>query len=100
MHRWQSQCLAPRLRPDWRPVWHMFAVKSADGLVHDRRKTAHVIGIDVNHVLPARAGGSQCALDILKSPLDLGLDRIGDLQIVVPATLTGYLDALAEFERL
>ena len=47
----------------------------------------HVIGVHVNHVLPARTGDSQSPLDIAKRLGDLILDRLGELPVVIPAAL-------------
>src|SRR5690606_28463947 len=90
-HRRQAQCFNPRLRPHRCMVRHVLAVQLDNGVVDDRRKTADMVCIDVNNVIPTRPGLRQNELDITEGGRNLLLDRFGDLQVIIPATLTGCL---------
>src|SRR5690606_29186453 len=90
-HRRQAQCFNPRLRPDRCVVRHVLAVQLDYCVVDDWRKTADMVCIDVNNVIPIRPGLRQNEFDITEGGRYLLLDFLGDLQVVVPAALTGCL---------
>lgn len=58
----------------------------------------HMVGVHMDHLLPARARKSQRSPDIAERLSDLVGDRFGELPVIVPAALTGDLDPVADLD--
>jgi hypothetical protein len=59
-----------------------------------------MVGINVDNMLPTRTGSCQGSLYVPKRLINLIRKRLGNLQIVIPATLSRYFYAIANFYRL
>jgi hypothetical protein len=59
-----------------------------------------MVRINVNYMLPTRTSRPQGSLDVPERLSNLVCKRFGNLQIVIPATLSRYFYAIANFYRL
>lgn len=98
-HGWKSERFNAQLRPNRCMVRHVVPVQFHNGLIHDRREAANVIGIDVNNVRPICTCGLQYEVDIPECCCDFILDLLGNGQRIIPAAVARCFNSGANLDR-